>query len=47
MKTLLLLFLRLAALAADPALIIYNQNFAVVRERIEEKKITYLVHYSW
>ena len=34
MKTLLLLFLPLAAFAADPALTIYNQNFAVVRERI-------------
>jgi hypothetical protein len=34
MKTLLLLFLPLAAFGADPALTIYNQNFAVVRERI-------------
>ena len=34
MKAPLLLFLPLAAFAADPALTIYNQNFAVVRERI-------------
>lgn len=34
MKSLLLIWLPVAAFAADPALTIYNQNFAVVRERI-------------
>jgi hypothetical protein len=31
MKTFFLLFLPLAGLAADPALTIYNQNFAAIR----------------
>jgi hypothetical protein len=34
MKTLLILLVPAVALAADPALTIYNQNFAVVRESI-------------